>query len=587
MKMEHQERNCTQVRAGARLAAVLMATARVAAAAEPAAPAVTITDQGVAVWERYDPRADDLEIELVSQTSTGGVAVARLYFTSHRIGGRPVRLYGIYARPATVTGRVPGLLFIHGGGQVADEPEVIGMARQGYAAFSHEWEKPTRPDQTDRPSRWVFDDQGVRLPAADEYLDSPAWLARRALTVLERQPEVDPDRLGVYGFSWGGHHTWALAATESRLKVAHASCGLIWSASPSAADVRVPMLFMDAANDFFARLDTAQAHMRAVKVEQRQVLAPNENHNLAGTGWEATRLKWFDHYLRGGPPLAPAPVFAPAPVEDGGTQATVRAPGATSCRLLYSYGTNAAPDRCWFGSPMAKQSPDDYEAALPLRAGLDLWCFANAEYADGTTLSTACHMLKAGTGEPAAPAAHARWLYDPIEDGICPWYFSWKGPVADHPWHSWGGTTLAVEGDVEGRPALLVRAGLLPGTNSLACFRAFLRSPACPLRASDGATALRLAVLGDRPLRLTVVAHAAGIWTADNAHAFRAVVDVADGQRWAEVAIPVAAFSRQNPQTKAPEVLRTFDGVQQFHVTVESANPVGGRPALGRIEWVR
>ena len=41
--------------------------------------------------------------------------------------------------------------------------------------------------------------------------------ARRAITFLEQQPEVDPDRIGFAGFSMGGMIT-ALTAIDSRLK---------------------------------------------------------------------------------------------------------------------------------------------------------------------------------------------------------------------------------------------------------------------------------------------------------------------------------------------------------------------------------
>ena len=44
--------------------------------------------------------------------------------------------------------------------------------------------------------------------------------ARRGLTFLEKQPEVDPDRLGVYGLSMGGSLTVYVAGTDKRIKAA-------------------------------------------------------------------------------------------------------------------------------------------------------------------------------------------------------------------------------------------------------------------------------------------------------------------------------------------------------------------------------
>jgi len=533
-------------------------------------------------WTRFDPRADDLEIEIVSERTEDGIKVTSLYYTSHKIGTEPVRIYGIYGRPAKVEGKIPAILFIHGGGQIADEPEVLGMARRGYACFSHDWKCADTPEQPDHPSRWPFDAEGKRMSADEPYLDSPAWIARRALTLLERQPEVDPDRMGVYGFSWGGYHTWTVTATDSRVKAANPSCGILWSATPCMDHLLAPVLFFDASEDFFARMDGAQKTMKAVNVEHRRLIAPNEMHNMAGVEWEATRAKWFDHYLKGGAPLAAAPQLL---VDTGGEglSVTVRAPGASVCTLIYSYGARASSERCWFRQSLEKTADGLFTGALPRRAGVELWYFANCDYADGTMLSTE-YTVAPTEGAGASAEQSSRLLYDPAVDGRYPWYFSWQGPVDDHPWHSWGGTMLAVSPDVAGRPALHVAWGL-GGTNGLGLFKAFLRSPACPLRAEDGATKLGLNVYGARPLRVTVVTFPAGIWTVPIEERFQASVEVNTGEGWAELELPLSAFQRLDSPSGADDALPSFEGVQQFQLIVESADKTRGRPAIGRIQW--
>ena len=76
----------------------------------------------------------------------------------------------------------------------------------------------------------------VNLKPGDKYLDpfdSPRnnnWYlltlgARRGLTFLEQQPEVDADRLGVYGHSMGGNLTVYVAGTDNRVKAAAPSVG--------------------------------------------------------------------------------------------------------------------------------------------------------------------------------------------------------------------------------------------------------------------------------------------------------------------------------------------------------------------------
>ena len=47
-----------------------------------------------------------------------------------------------------------------------------------------------------------------------------AWDAMRAIDYLQTRKEVDPDRIGAVGFSWGGTHTIYASALDERIKVA-------------------------------------------------------------------------------------------------------------------------------------------------------------------------------------------------------------------------------------------------------------------------------------------------------------------------------------------------------------------------------
>ena len=57
-------------------------------------------------------------------------------------------------------------------------------------------------------------------------------LARRSLTVLERMPEVDPQRLGIFGISVGGSLVWYVAGTDDRVKATCAIYGCGWNTHP-------------------------------------------------------------------------------------------------------------------------------------------------------------------------------------------------------------------------------------------------------------------------------------------------------------------------------------------------------------------
>ncbi|GIT30295.1 MAG: hypothetical protein Ct9H300mP1_23410 [Planctomycetaceae bacterium] len=171
----------------------------------------------------------------------------RLRYVTFHVGtfkNRKARLAGFYAVPKP--GRdLPGLLHLHGGGQRAFLHEVKYYARRGYACLSINWGgremEQARPG--DPNTDWGAVDptqQNVpgyfNLKPGEKFLDpveSPRnnnWYlltlgGRRGLTFLERQLEVDPQRLGVYGHSMGGNLTVYVAGTDRRVRVAVPSAG--------------------------------------------------------------------------------------------------------------------------------------------------------------------------------------------------------------------------------------------------------------------------------------------------------------------------------------------------------------------------
>jgi hypothetical protein len=134
-------------------------------------------------------------------------------------------------------------VWAHGGGQRADRHRGEYFARQGYASIDINWLGRPLEDGIDINTDWgnVDPTQGPRFYSKalrqgwkrsllpDEYtidtVSSPrnsnwfllAVAARRGITFLEQQPEVNADRIGLSGFSMGGMIT-ALTAIDSRLK---------------------------------------------------------------------------------------------------------------------------------------------------------------------------------------------------------------------------------------------------------------------------------------------------------------------------------------------------------------------------------
>ena len=308
------------------------------------------------MWAGFDPRAEPLETETLLEWKEEGVVLRIVRFRIGVFKGQKARLAAVYGFPqdaATERTKLPGLLQIHGGGQYADYQACLANAKRGYATVSIAWAgrinapayrvtpqevKLFWDGKTDDPAYKLTTDWGAVdgyhapgrnpgnvFPSAEpaewtlDAVESPrnsgwflcALAARRALTFLERQPEVDPEKLGVYGHSMGGKLT-VMTAVDSRVKAAAPSCGGISDRdndSPlfratigddlSLKEISCPIFFLSPANDFHGRIgDLPSAVNEIASKEWRVTCSPHRNHQDTAEYEVATQL-WFDQYLKG------------------------------------------------------------------------------------------------------------------------------------------------------------------------------------------------------------------------------------------------------------------------------------------------
>ncbi|WP_298283360.1 dienelactone hydrolase family protein [Novosphingobium sp.] len=315
------------------------------------------------LWEGYDPRREPLEVEVLKEWEQEGVVLRVLRFRVGVFKGQVARIAAVYGFPKGQ--KSPGLINIHGGGQFADYMAPLLNARRGYATISLAWAgRLNAPgyrvdpkavqlffnDQKSDPAYLLTTDWGAvdgyhapgRDPKKDftsatpgamtlDAVESPrnaGWFlatvaARRALTFLEQQPEVDGEKLGVYGHSMGGKLTVLTAASDPRIKAAAPSCGGISNiyeaaAKPPCRDtlgdaanlaaIRAPIAFLSPANDFHGRIDDLPAAQHAVEgVASVATCSPHLDHQDKAEH-TAVGMLWFDQHLKGTfrVPAAPA-----------------------------------------------------------------------------------------------------------------------------------------------------------------------------------------------------------------------------------------------------------------------------------------
>jgi len=396
------------------------------------------------LWGDYDPRKEPLETQVVREWEEGGITLRHVVFTIGVFKGKPAKLAAFYG---FVKGgaRMPGILHVHGGGQSASLDAVRGTARNGYACLSINWggNKMEGAKDGDANTDWGALDATQRhndhysggKPDAKtlDDIESPRnnnWFllvlaARRGLTFLEQQPEVDPDKLGVTGHSMGGKITVNVAGIDKRVKAAVPSCGGsggvsgrlsgmpgagLGDAKPSVYDATIddrayipgvtcPILFMSPANDFAGPFDNMTENWKKIgSKDVAYTVAPHLNHRgLPETG--ICGSLWFDQHLKGLFKFPKTPeLTVTLKTASGVPRATVkpdRVSEVVKVDLYYSVDPHCLT-RFWRDAG-AKRDGDTWDAECPvLSTDQPLYVYANVSY----TLKTG----RPGAGGSPAPA---------------------------------------------------------------------------------------------------------------------------------------------------------------------------------------
>lgn len=459
------------------------------------------------LWADYAQldRETPLEAEVLKEWEKEGIVCRIVRYQVGVFKGAPSRVAAFYAFPKGAT-KLPTVLHLHGGGQSANLDSVVTYAKRGYASLSlnwggnkmgiggETWSGPqtdwgkldaTHPPQRNKANHFA----GALTP--DEFtldaVESPRnsnWFivltaARRAITFLETQPEVDASRIGVHGHSMGGKLTTNLAGIEKRIKAAVPSCGGAGDLLESETDVpggsrakrtamelacvsdnayipriTCPVLWLSPTNDFNANIDNMAWTWRSVPDERlRFSIAPHLNHrhtnehSLAGYLWIEEHLKGAEFKMPATPKIA---LNLASP--DGIPRVSVTPDESQRVRrvdIYYSLDPHALT-RFWRDARAVK-SDAQWQAECPVMS-LDepLFVFANVAYetppnyrsipllpGDGNSETFAISSRVLSVGPAQLQAAKVKPTDKPerlIDDGARGW----------HDWYrlTWGHPTL-------------------------------------------------------------------------------------------------------------------------------------------------
>ena len=387
------------------------------------------------LWAGYDPSAEPLDVRVLNEWKVKyqgqDITVQLLTYAIGTFKGQVSRMTAYYGFP-TGASKVPGLVDIHGGGQSANRGNVEAMAANGYACISINWGANPLPDlKPGEPNtEWGAIDATQKShggsfftiapdPKTIDDVPSPRnnnWYlvtiaGRRALTFLEQQPNVDSQKLGVFGHSMGGILTTMVTGTDPRVKASVPSVGGSGDFVPASMagragagyrnrikeelyfktvdesvvqpHIKCPILYQGPHNDFNCNYDLLNANWKGIPGKDVHFsISPHFNHRHCEES-EFARFRFFDVVLKGEGTFPATPKLeVNLKTADGIPVATVTPESpeqVQKVQVYYSVNPNALT-RFWRRAETIREG-DIWKAALPVTStDMPLFVMANVLY---------------------------------------------------------------------------------------------------------------------------------------------------------------------------------------------------------------
>ncbi len=263
--------------------------------------------------------------------------VQEVYYEGVPFQGKPTRIFAYLGRPEG-KGPFPAMVLVHGGGGQAFANWAEMWAKRGYVAIAMDTagNGPGKvrlpdggPDQSDVEKFQRFPTSEVK----DMWTYHAVAAVIRGHSLLRSLPDVDANRIGITGISWGGYLTCIVAGVDDRLKCAIPvyGSGFLWEDSAWLAqfeklgpeqskrwcdlfdpsvylpNVTCPILFVNRPTDFHYRLGVYQKSYNLVKGPRTLHMDIKLGHSHPA-GWNPKEIGLFaDSILRGGAPLMEVP----------------------------------------------------------------------------------------------------------------------------------------------------------------------------------------------------------------------------------------------------------------------------------------
>ena len=332
------------------------------------------------------------EVNVTGANVAGRIkGVEPIFIEGEPLKGRPTRIFAWWGLPegASADKKVPAMVLVHGGGGTAFASWVKTWNDRGYAAIAMDncggipqgvWDGQRHPrHEWSGPSGWHTSVTQVNDPLTDQWTYHAVAAVMRCHSFLRSRPEIDADRIGLTGISWGGYLTSIVGAVDGRFRFAAPvyGCGFyglnpewdkhmaadrklydrwlaLWDPKNFLPSAQIPYLWCNGTNDRWYPLDAFRKSY-SLRDEDAPLnlslkLRMPHSHPPAGDPPEITALA--NAMLKSGKPL----MDVCATLEGDELKATFDAHGRTAVRaeFLSTVSTNALlMAREWTAEPVA------------------------------------------------------------------------------------------------------------------------------------------------------------------------------------------------------------------------------------------
>jgi len=322
--------------------------------------------------------------------------------------GKPTKVFAWLGLPEKRAGKVPAVVLVHGGGGTAFKEWVKKWNDRGFAAISIAVEGQTDERDPADPKAWmphawpgpkrdgIYGDSS--LPLDEQWMYHAVADAVLANSLLRSLPEVDADRIGIMGVSWGGVITSTVIGIDPRFAFAIPTygCGHLfdsenhygrtlgnntlyreaWDPMTRMDRVKMPVLWFSWPEDKHFPLDCQAASYRAATGPRMVSLIPKMGHSH-GAAWSPPDSYAFaESVVSNGAPWCRQTGVV---VKDGSVQVTFASTKPLDRAVLIATSDSGfTGNRTWTESSatLEKRGGDSIVTA-PLPAGTTAW-FVNA-----------------------------------------------------------------------------------------------------------------------------------------------------------------------------------------------------------------